>query len=123
MKNAQAEAQFRGQSQNRITTACRALCIRDWNAERPTPMYARRLRLVRFVKKIKDHALFPLAASNFYFSVRSHGKQSWLRVRQLSPRIYRSIFHISRRPDFNAEIFIVLVRSSSFMCVNQAESI
>jgi len=81
-----------------------------------------RLRLVRFVKKIKDHALFPFAASNFYFSAGSHGKQPRPRVRRLSPRIYRSIFHVPRRQDFNAEIFIVLARSSSFMRVNQAKS-
>lgn len=33
----------------------------------------------------------------------------------LLPRIYRSIFHVLRRPDFNAEIFIALARSPSFI--------
>lgn len=42
------------------------------------------------------------------FPVRLLGETA---ARSFAPRIYRSIFHVPRRPDFNAEIFIASARS------------
>jgi hypothetical protein len=60
------------------------------------------------IKKMKDHAL-SAALSNIY-----------LRPLRKRPRICRTIFHVPRRPDFNAEIFIALARFASR--ISRAES-
>lgn len=68
-KCARAVTQFHGRSRNRITFGL-ALLLYIHAAGMPNDVHTRppfAVRAVRFVRRIKDHTLFPFAASNFYF--------------------------------------------------------